>query len=431
MRHRLIILVFLLCVVGAGIWSVSTNRRAVKADSISTLLSGSAYGFYAVAINGATNLSSGPIGEVSTDCNPRPLNQQNTTLGLNLFHGLLTSTTIQDRLTFTHTDYTSTVVSTSTIEKLTIGNSVLGPLLEIDGLHAEAHSTARIGQASSDTSHSFFGTLRVGGARLPLAVRPNQRIFVPGLGTVTLNEQVTQNNGPVRTYAEVNMVDIALGAGNILKQPVGTRIIIGHALSMNGTVSILAALHSHAFGLEAELTNKGQSTIQVGPVPDAAIGCLGGTNSASVLTLHTPLIANGGIAQVQASGSIRPSLVTASSSEKITDLNLLGGLITAKTLQASAYAAYKDRRGSHAGTFKTSELRIGGINIVSESIHVNTRINLPGLGYVMLDEQVPSPYTIGYSFNALDIYITTPNKLKLAPNLHIVGGHVDAGLTIF
>ena len=195
MRRRLIILFALLCVVAAGFWSVAINHRMAKADTISTMQSGSAYGLYVSAAHGATSLSSGPFGAVATVCSPRPINQENTTLGISLFHGLLTSSTIQDKLTFSHTLESTTVEATSTIEELSIGSALLGPLVEIDGLHAVARSTARAGQATSATNASFFGTVKIAGLNLPLSIAPNTHIFLPTLGTIVLNEQIVRFAG--------------------------------------------------------------------------------------------------------------------------------------------------------------------------------------------------------------------------------------------
>src|SRR6185312_1815096 len=188
MRRRLIIFFALVCVVGAGFWSVTTSHRAAKADTISTLLSGSAYGLAVNAANGATQLSAGPFGEVSTVCSPYPTNQTTTILCVHLFHGLLTSSTIQDKLTFNRADEKSAVEASSEIERITIGDPLLAPLVEVDGLHAIARSNARIGSATSDTSSSFFGTIKIAGLNLPLHIAPDTRISLLGLGTITLNE---------------------------------------------------------------------------------------------------------------------------------------------------------------------------------------------------------------------------------------------------
>lgn len=431
MRRRLIILFAFLCVVGAGLWSIAINHRTVKADTISTILSGSAYGLSVNAANGTTRLSSGPFGEVSTVCNPEPVNQENTTSGISLFQGLLVSSVIQDKLTSVRTDEQSSVESTSTIEHITLGRSLLGPLIEVEGLHAVARSTARIGDASSTTGTSFFGRIKIAGLSLPLAIAPNTRISLPGLGTIVLNEQIVQNRGPVNTYAEVNMVDITLGSGNILRQPIGTRILIGHSVSSDSVVSMLAATQAHAFGLYTALDVNKLAAIQSGPLPDTEIGCMGGTNSARAVELRVGRLADTGVAETQTTGVISGSRVAVSSSEKIVDLNLLGGLIQAGLLEEDAHAIFNGSQGTSYGHFNAVKLSIGGTNL--PKIHpANDRINLRGLGYVMIDEIVPSKSTVGFAINALDISITVPNNsLHLAVGLHIIVGHVDAGISIF
>ena len=440
MRYRLIILFAFFCVVGAGAWSVTSSHKAAKADSISTLLSGSAYGLDISQPNGVTNfpggpsdgpavLSTGPVGGVSATCSPNPVNQENTILGINLLGGLISSSTIQDKLMFVRTADRSTVVSTSAIEKLTIGPSLL-PLVEIDGLHAVSSSTAVVGRATSDTSQAFFGAIRIADLQLPLHIAPNTRIALPALGTIVLNEQIVRNIDPVDTYAEVNMVDITLDAGNLLAQPVGTHIVIGHTVSIDTVVSELAAMQSHAFGLYASLGVKNLANVQVGPLPDAEVSCSGGTDYASVLDLNVPPLVDGGIAQTRATGSIDGSKVDVSSEEKIVNLNLLGGLIRAGLLEEDAHAIFDGTQSRSFGNFTVARLSIAGKDILPGRGH-SLKVPLPGLGYVIIGEIIHTPLSIGYSFNALDIHVTTPNQLSLAVGLRIIVGHVDAGISLF
>lgn len=432
MRSRLIIVSALVCVVGVGTgtWTLSASFRGAKADTISTIVSGSAYGLAVSVADGATTLSAGPFGEVSMDCTPNPTNQEHITAAVSLFQGLLSSTTIKDNLTFAHADYSSTVTATSTIERIVIGHSLLAPLLEVEGLHAEASSTARIGVATSDTSQSYTGNLSIAGVSLPVHIPANTHLSVPGLGTLVLNEQIKENISPINSYAIVNMVDITLGAGNGLHQAAGTRIIIGHAVSMDSSVSLLAGLHSHASALSATLSVKGVSSLQLGPTPDTEIGCTGGSDEASALDLAMPPLVLGGLAQTLSTGSLTDSSVFAGSTEKLVNLSLLNGLITIQELEESAQASYDDGRGSADCTFTLPELTVDGSSYRPGS-HKNARINLPGLGYLIVDEQLPTTYSIGCAFNALDIHITTPNAEQLAVGLSLIVGHVDAGITLF
>jgi hypothetical protein len=433
MRRYLLIFFTLFCVVGAGIWSVLNNHRAVKADTISTLLSGSAFGLAISANNGGTRLSGGPFGEVSTICTPYPTNQERTLLGVHLFHGLLTSSTIHDKLTFNRALENSAVESSSTIERLTLGNPLLAPLLEVDGLHAIARSSARIGSASSDTSASFFGAIKIAGIPLPLHIAPNTRLSLLGLGTIVLNEQTRFNVGPVNSYAEVNMVDITLGLHNVLHQPTGTHILIGHSISADNIVGVLAAMRAHAYGLETELGIGRLATLQLGPIPNTEIGCTGGTTVAHAVDLHLAGLVNAGIADTHTTGTLDAgsSSVTVSSSEKIVNLSLLDGLIRVGLLQEDARAVYTGAGGKGSGDFEALQVTIGKHRLLPHIYAPDFRVNLPGLGYVILNEIIPSEASFGYAINALDIYITTSNRWHIAVGLRVIVGHVDAGISIF
>lgn len=433
MRRRLLLFFTLSCVVGASIWSVTNSHRAVKADTISTLLSGSAFGLAINTASETTRLADGPFGEVSTICTPYPVNREKTLSGVQLFHGLLTSSTIQDKLTFDRAVEDSAVESSATIERITLGNPLLSPLLEVDGLHAVTRSKAKIGSATSDTSASFFGAITLAGVRLPLHIAPNTRISLLGLGTIVLNEQIEFNTGPVNSYAEVNMVDITLGVNNILRQPTGTRILIGHSVSADNIVSVLAAMRAHAYGLATELGIGRLASVQLGPIPNTEIGCSGGSSSASAVDLNLAGLVDAGIADTRTSGKIdtATSTVATSSSEKIVNLSLLGGLIRIGLLQENARAIYSGTSGRGSGDFEALQIAVGRHKLLPHIYAPDFRVNLPGLGYLILNEIVPSEASVGYAINALDLYITTSNRWHMAVGLRVIVGHVDAGISIF
>lgn len=431
MRRRLIIFATLSCVVGAGFWSVIYTHRAAKADSISTLLSGSAYGLAIGAASGAAGLVSGPFGEVSTVCTPYPTNHRQTLQGISLFHGLITSTTIQDGLTFIHGGEKSTVEASSQIERLTIGNPLLKPLVEVDGLHAIARSNASIGSAFSDTSASFFGVIKIAGLSLPLHIAPNTQLELPGLGKIVLNEQIRFNTNPVTTYAEVNMVDITLEPGNLLHQPLGTHIIIGHSISSDTIVSVLAAMQAHAYGLATKLGVGSLAHMSFGPVPNTEIGCLGGTHSTTAAQLALGNLVDAGVADTHATGILDEARSTAEvfATEKIANLSLLDGLIKVGLIQERAHAIYSNKSVKSDGDFETLNLTVGGARLLSLMHKPNIRLNLADLGYVIVNEIEPG--SNGYTINALDIHVTMQNKWHLAVGLRIIVGHVDASILLF
>ncbi|HEY0753292.1 MAG TPA: choice-of-anchor P family protein [Ktedonobacteraceae bacterium] len=431
MQRRLIIFLIILCVVATGFWSVATSHRAAKADSISTLLSGSAYGMAIQAGSETSELSSGPFAEVSTLCTPYPTDQQQTLPRLTLMHGLINGSAIQDKLTFNRSDGQSSVEASSIIGRITIGSPLLQPLLQVDGLHAVARSNASIGNATSATDTSFFGTIKIAGIHLPLRIAPNTALFVSGLGKIVLNEQIKRNTNLVTTYAEVNMIDITLGLANLLHRPEGMHIIIGHSVSSDGIVSVLAAMQGHAYGLATNISVGQLAHSRIGPLPNTAISCLGGTNAATAARLKLPGLVDSGIADTKTTGVLDQNTATVAvlSTEKIVNLSLLGGLIKVGQLQAYAHAVYDSTGGKSDGNFTAANLYVGEQRLLPHTYLPNTRINLAGLGYVIVDETLPS--TLGYSVNALDVGVTTENKWSLPVGLHIIIGHVDTNITLF
>src|SRR5436190_1541833 len=72
-----------------------------------------------------------------------------------------------------------------------------------------------------------FTGLNVAGHAISASPGPNTTIHIANLGDVVLNEQGNgPSNGPVSTYAGINMIDLHVTNANTLGLPLGTRILI-------------------------------------------------------------------------------------------------------------------------------------------------------------------------------------------------------------
>jgi hypothetical protein len=230
------------------------------------------------------------------------------------------------------------------------------------------------------------------------------------------------------------MVDLTLGAGNLLNLPAGLRIVIGHSVSSDTIVGVLAAMQGNASGLSVSLGVGSLAHLRLGPTPESEIGCLGGTNQASLVSLRVPGLVDAGLASTSATAAIDEvhDAVAVVSSATVTSLSLFGGLIRVGALEVNARAAYGSGTHSAAGDFSLVNLSIAGVNLVPRIYTPDMRLNLPGLGYMVVHETVPSASSIGYASNGLDIVVAEPNNhWHLAVGLHIIVAHVDAGLNLF
>ena len=139
--------------------------------------------------------------------------------------------------------------------------------------------------------------------------------------------------------------------------------------------------------------------------------------------LQTGTIAN----RVSASGNA--SIATTRSTSTIHSTNVLKGLIRASLISTRARVSYLAGKGFRFG----GGARYGGlaVNGQSVSVHPNTRISLPGIGRVILNQQKRTVRhgTASIVVNAIHVVVTnSANPLGLRTGTNIVVGHAAASL---
>jgi hypothetical protein len=111
-------------------------------------------------------------------------------------------------------------------------------------------------------------------------------------------------------------------------------------------------------------------------------------------------------------GQIDQTLVSATTSAQATHVNILNGLITAKAVLALA-TSYAN------GTAAVSEsdgstllgLVVNGVSYGDGAPAPNTRVDLPGVGYVVLNEQLPTGDGVrdtGLTVNMIHVFLVDP-----------------------
>jgi hypothetical protein len=173
------------------------------------------------------------------------------------------------------------------------------------------------------------------------------------------------------------------------------------------------------------------STVKSGPSAYITLGC---TTSAGVQKSNTVLDVN--VAPLAFSGTVRTTANTSASPTKsqttaeTEKVNLLGGAVTADLVRAVSSTTRS------SGAFQTSSagstlvnLRIG-TTVISATPGPNTRVNLDGLGYVILNEQVRSVSATKASLtvNMIHAFVTVPNDLGFPLGTDIIVSHAQSGL---
>jgi hypothetical protein len=184
-----------------------------------------------------------------------------------------------------------------------------------------------------------------------------------------------------------------------------------------------------AYGTSAFVGN----TVLVGQTAPASLAgyCgvsqepLSSSGTAAGVTL-LPLI-TGGAVNTQVSSAAQQAQAEADT----TTISLLGGLISAHEIKAVSTTTLDDSGNFHVSAAGStfSSLNILG-HVYNGSVAANTRINLPLLGYVMLNEQTAN---IGSSnatmtVNMIHVHISVGNLLGLQVGTEIIVSNATSGM---
>jgi hypothetical protein len=144
----------------------------------------------------------------------------------------------------------------------------------------------------------------------------------------------------------------------------------------------------------------------------ATLPSQGGMNNAdsTAATVANTLGASGLTSIV--TGQIDETLVSATTSAEAAEVNILNGLITAKVVLAltTSYASGATATSESNGSTLLG-LVVGGASYGDIVPSPNTRINLPGVGYVVLNEQIPTGdgiHSTGLTVNMIHVYLVDP-----------------------
>lgn len=111
-------------------------------------------------------------------------------------------------------------------------------------------------------------------------------------------------------------------------------------------------------------------------------------------------------------GQIDQSLVSVTASAEASDVNVLNGLIAAKAVLALATSyANGTTAASEADGSTVLNLVVAGVSYADGAPAPNTRVELPGVGYVVLNEQIRSGdgvHSSSLTVNMIHVYLVDP-----------------------
>ncbi len=399
-------------VFASGVTSAASAFKAVTASTTYPgVPNGYGYAAYIITPTGSGNVNYGPTVPVSLSCTAPPAANTVTNSGPALpSNTLVGSGSAVSTITINRTTTSLSVQTSEDIHTLRI----LGGVIAANDIHAVVTSTATAAGATSANSSSFSG-LTVAGLPVNSSPAPNTSLALPGFGSVILNEQSGPFNGAKTTSIGVILMDIRITALNAVGLAPGTRIVIAFVQSAIQP----SAVHAVAYSLYA--SGLGGSTPAIGPIAIAGTSCQGGSSTVDLNGYSAPPVGNTGNATSSVSGKITSSSATAIAQNGIANVNLLNGLLSADKIVTVANASWNGT-GSRSGSATFVNAQLAGSPLPTNPAP-NTRKNLPGIGYVIVNEQYGSNNSSGATENVigLDIYITVSNNsVGLAVGTRIV-----------
>jgi hypothetical protein len=214
---------------------------------------------------------------------------------------------------------------------------------------------------------------------------------------------------------------------------VGARIVVAHAVSGFSRTTVQDFVGGQAYAAAANAAVGSAIQNRIGKAALVTIGCEGTggktlSNNVQALSAGNVLRAGTGVTTAFGGPASGGGGTVARTTARVENASLLGGLISFAAITAAAEDRFNG--GVHARSAAGTQilgLRVLGLT-VSASVAPNTRINLPALGYVIVNERkFPAPAANGLTqVNGLRIVVTTANTLGLPVGSEIVVAHAEA-----
>jgi len=420
-----VVAAFVAMAVARFAWPAVASH-ANPANKTTGIPSGNAYIAYVNVPQGPVPLVVGPLVPAYLSCNVSPSATSSNSVANLTIATLGTTAVAQSTVKTTHSKTSSTAQSTAQVANL----NLLGGLIKATVLRAQANSTLDGSGASSNANGTTLADLTIGSLPPIKALPgPNTTVELAGLGTVIVNEQKVMDN-PDEAHIVVNLVHVHISLANTLGLPIGADIIVGHA-----ETDIIKArvptktVSGHAYDVSANV-HIGSIKDVTGPLVSTWLPCTGGSSSNRAVTTTPLSLGHVGVITENTSGTINGNSAQAQGNIRVVDVNLLQGLIILDAIDSKASVSW-DSNGntSQNGSTMLVKARIAGLPINADAAP-NTRIDLAGLGYIIINEQIPEKTGdhIGMTVNALHIFITTSNLLGLPIGANVIVGHIDVGI---
>jgi hypothetical protein len=215
-------------------------------------------------------------------------------------------------------------------------------------------------------------------------------------------------------------------------RPAILALVVSMFLATSAVAQQLTFYSADAYGATAYVGN----TVSVAGTADVNFGDYCGIyqlrfqRSGTSAGVSVPLLLTTGVTTTNVANA--PELSTASS--EVHGISILNGLVTsdvAKSVSTTTFGGIQNFNYSSAGS-SFANLRVLGLPI-NYTPAPNTTIALPGIGKVVLNEQITNsiyPGNIHFSVNMLHVYITLPNLLGIPLGTEVIVSGATSGITL-
>jgi len=181
-------------------------------------------------------------------------------------------------------------------------------------------------------------------------------------------------------------------------------------------------------GTGAAATVNAAGTVQ--RFASATLPADGGMSNADLTAATLPnMLSANGLTSI-ATGQIDQALVSATTSAEAMDVSILNGLITAKAVVALATSYANGVTATSESDGSTLlELVVNGVSYGDATPPPNTRLNLPGVGYAVVNEQIPTGDGVrstGLTVNMIHVYLIDPLSGATTANIVVATAQTAA-----
>jgi hypothetical protein len=309
--------------------------------------------------------------------------------------------------------------SASTAVATVDGLNLLGGLITADAVTSVSSSISSLEIFSTSSTGTIFTHAAVLGIPLLVAVAPNTRVVLPGIGFVILNEQ-TSGASSTSASLTVNAIHIHVQQTNVLGLPIGTQLIVAHAQST--TLANEALLNGFGYGSRVSA-----GVLQSGRSAEVVLNCTGTDEDESndVAGVTVPGVLTTGVVHTTAQGSVTSTGTSGQITASVDGLDLLAGFVAATTITADASVSDSGSTVtlSDSGSIFAG-LAVAGHPEVGVNPAPNTRVSISGLGTLWLHRVIQTSTSIEVRMVELVVDDSNALGLPVGADVRIAVAHV-------